>query len=276
MAEGQSATAAILEETPARVVLRTQYHLRPTDSDFLVQADYTVYASGRVAVNMSLQNLSSAARTLGTVEYATTNVEDALSWSINTLNSGNAISFAQTDGATPAPNLLVINASPDTTIATDATGNRYWTVSNQALNVNASFSRQWELQPVPGGQTVSSLTARANDVGAPGVVAAGGAVLVGSGYDFGAGAYTLQESATSLSFYPTSAQQRHAPVFVIAGWRNASWQVSLNGTLLASSVQPQGSTAIVSYDSAGQRLVIQYLDIIPTTSTTAQRTFSVQ
>ncbi len=56
IANAQSPTVTILEENAARVVLRTQYHLQPAGSDFLVQTDYTVYASGRVAVATSVLN----------------------------------------------------------------------------------------------------------------------------------------------------------------------------------------------------------------------------
>ena len=80
LADVQNATATILEETPARLTLRTQYHIRPSGSDFLVQTDYTIYASGRVAVNMAIQNQSGASRTLSTVEYAFLNVENGLAW----------------------------------------------------------------------------------------------------------------------------------------------------------------------------------------------------
>ncbi len=46
LANAQSVTASILEETPARVTLRTQHHLRSTGADFLVQTDYTIYPRG--------------------------------------------------------------------------------------------------------------------------------------------------------------------------------------------------------------------------------------
>ena len=62
---------------------------------------------------------------------------------------------------------------------------------------------------------------------------------------------------------------------MISNWNSATWQVSLNGNLLASSLQPQGAQAIASYDATAKRLVIQYLGTIATTATTAQRTFAV-
>src|SRR5262249_22140392 len=68
LAHAQSATASILEETPARVTLRTQYHIRPAGADFLVQTDYTIYASGRVAASLTIQNQSGSSETLDTVE----------------------------------------------------------------------------------------------------------------------------------------------------------------------------------------------------------------
>jgi hypothetical protein len=93
LSHASNATATIIEENESRVVLRTQYHMLPTGSDFFVQTDYTVYASGRVAVNMTLQNQSGASRTLGAVEYAFMNVEDALAWTITPLSSNHAIAF---------------------------------------------------------------------------------------------------------------------------------------------------------------------------------------
>jgi hypothetical protein len=275
IANAQSPTVTILEENASRVVLRTQFHLRPTSSDFLVQTDYTVYASGRVAVSASVQNQSGASRTLSSVEYAFLNVEDSLSWTVTALSSSHAIGFQRGNGATPLPNLLAINYAADTGINTDGTGNRYWLVGTQNLASNASFSRQWELQLTPGGQATASLTTRANDARAPALTIVSGGTAVGTGYDTTQAAYTIQASASSVSFYPTSAQQRHTPVFVVTNWSGANWQVSLNGTVLASSAQPQGSQAIASYDPANQRLVIQYLGTIPTTATTAQRTFVV-
>src|SRR5262249_34007936 len=124
-------------------------------------------------------------------------------------------------------------------------------------------------------QTSTTQTTRVNDVRAPSLTIASGATLVGDGYDETVAAYTLQASGTSPSFYATSAQQRHTPVFVLTNWNNSTWQVSLNGSVQASSTQPQGAQTIASYDSSANRLVIQYLGIIPTTATTAQRTFSV-
>jgi hypothetical protein len=173
----------------------------------------------------------------------------------------------------PLQKLVGIICSTHTTIDTDGTGNRYWVTGSQVLAVNAVFSRQWELQLTPGGQATASLTTRANDVRAPALTIVSGGAAVGTGYDASASAYTLQASAANLSFYPTSALQRHTPVFVVTNWSSASWQVSLNGSVLASSAQPQGGQAIASYDATNQRLIIQYLGTIPTTATTAQRTF---
>ena len=275
IANAQSVTASILEETPARVILRTQYHIQPSGSDFLVQTDYTIYASGRVATSLTIQNLSSSSQTLNTVEYAFLNVEDTLGWDITNLSSSHAIGFSRNTGATPFPSLLAINYAADTTIDTDGGGNRYWAINSQVLASNASFTRQWELQLTPGGQTTTTQTTRANDARAPGLTIVGGGAVSGDGYDETAAAYTIQASGSSLSFYPTSAQQRHNPIFVISNWNSATWQVNLNGSLLTSSIQPQGAQAIASYDSTANRLVIQYLGTIATTATTAQRTFAV-
>jgi hypothetical protein len=220
-----------------------------------------------------VQNLSTASRTLSAIEYAFLNVEDSLSWTITALSSSHAIGFQRGNGTTPLPNLLAINSSADTSIDTDGTGNRYWVTNSQNLAVNAVFSRQWELQLTPGGQATASLTTRANDVRAPALTVVSGGAAVGTGYDATQSGYTLQASGASVSFYPSAAQQRHTPIFVVTNWSSASWQVSLNGIVLASSTQPQGSQAIASYDAANQRLIIQYLGTIPTTATTAQRTF---
>jgi hypothetical protein len=275
LANAQSVTASILEETPARLVLRTSYHIRPSGSDFLVQTDYTIYASGRVAASLTIQNQSGASRTLSTVEYAFLNVENSLAWNVSPLSSNHAIGFLRADGGTPLPNLLAINYAADTAIDSDGTGNQYWSIDNQALTPNASFTRQWELQLVPGGQSTTTLATRTNDARAPGLTIVSGATAVGGGYDTTAAAYTLQATASNLSFFPTSAQQRHTPAFVISNWNSSTWQVTLNGTVLANSTQPQGSQAIASYDSTAKRLVIQYLGTIPTTATNTQRTFSV-
>jgi hypothetical protein len=273
--DAQDASATILEETPARLILRTQYHLRPSSSDFLVQTDYTVYASGRVAASLTVQNLSGASRTLTTVECPMLNVEDALAWTISALSNNHALAFQRSSGATPLPNLLAINYSSDTAIDSDGTTNRYWYVGNQVLAANASFTRRWELQLVPGGQTTNSLTTRVNDALATGLTVVSGGSPVGSGYDVSSAAYVLQASANSLSFYPTAAQQRHTPAFIVSNWSSSTWQVTLNGVVLASNAQPQGSQAIVNYDAGAQRLVVQYLGIIPTTATTSERTFTV-
>ena len=177
LASAQSVTASILEETPARVVLRTQYHIRPAGADFLVQTDYTIYPSGRVASSLTIQNQSTSSQTLSTVEYAFLNVEDTLGWDITSLSSNHAIGFSRNSGATPFPSLLAINYAADTTIDTDGGGNRYWLINGQTLAANASFTRQWELQLTPGGQTTTTQTTRANDARAPGLtVVSGGAV----------------------------------------------------------------------------------------------------
>jgi hypothetical protein len=98
--------ATMLEETPARFVQRTPYHIRPSGSDFLVQTDYSVYPSRRVGVSLTIQNLSGASRTLSTVEYAIVNVEDALAWNTSTLSSNHALGFSRTSGQTPWPSSL--------------------------------------------------------------------------------------------------------------------------------------------------------------------------
>ncbi|MCL4295968.1 MAG: hypothetical protein KJ077_09585 [Anaerolineae bacterium] len=275
LTNAQEASVTILEESPARLVLRSQYHLRPSGSDFLVRTDYTVYASGRVAVNLALQNLSGASRTLGMIEYAFLNVEDALGWTITSLSSNHGLGFQRADGAIPRPNLLAVNHSADTAIDSDGAGNRYWYVTNQSLAANASFTRQWELQLGPGGQSTGDLTNRTDDARSPGLTIVSGATPVGTGFDPASAAYRLLAGSAPLSFYPTATQPRHAPIFVIDNWSSSTWSVSLNGTVLSSSGQPQGGQAIASYDSAAQRLVIQYLGTIPATATTAERTFGV-
>ncbi|MEO7910098.1 MAG: hypothetical protein ABIV47_10650 [Roseiflexaceae bacterium] len=255
------------------MIIRSIYHIQPAGSDFLVQTDYTVYASGRVAASMSFINQSGASRTLSNIEYAFTNVEDSLVWNVSTINSGNGIGFLRTSGTTPLPNLLLVNYSADTTTDTDGTGNRYWYVTNQILAANAAFSRQWEMQLGPGGQTTTTLATRTTDARTPGLTVVSGGTA--GAYSTAQAAYTLQASGASVSFYPTAAQQRHTPIFVINNWLNPTWQVSLNGVVQASSTSPQTSQAVVSYDAANQRLIIQYLGTIPTTATTAQRTFVV-
>ena len=84
--------------------------------------------------------------------------------------------------------MLAINYAADTTIDTDGGGNRYWYIDNQTVAANASFTRQWELQLIPGGQTTTTQTTRANDARAPGLTIVSGGSLSGDGYDEGAAA----------------------------------------------------------------------------------------
>jgi glucose/arabinose dehydrogenase len=274
IANAQDASVTIVEESPARVLLRTQYHIRPSSSDFLIRTDYAISAAGRVAVSGVVQNLSGAARTLDTIEYAFVNVEDSLTWNISALNGNSALAFQRANGTTPLPSLLTIVYGSDTSIGDDNAGNRYWYTMNQTLAANATFARQWELQLGPGGQLTSALAERANDVRGAGLTVVSGGSANGNGYSLETGAYTVQASGPSLSFYPTAAQTRHTPLFVIDGWSNPTWEVRFNGALLANSVQPQTTQAIVNYDSATQRLVIQYLGSLPTSASTAARTFT--
>ena len=130
----QNATVSILEQSPARAILQTQYHLATEGGDFLVQAVYTIYASGRIAVNMAIQNATGASQTLTTIEYPSVNVESTLGWSTSNLSSNHAFAFQRLDGAIPLPNLLVINQAGDTNLSSDGTGNQYWTVANQTLS----------------------------------------------------------------------------------------------------------------------------------------------
>ncbi len=79
------------------------------------------------------------------------------------LSSNHAIGFSRSSGATPLPNLLVINYGSEATIDSDGGNNRYWILDDQTLASNASFTRRWELQLLPGDQSSTTQTTRAND-----------------------------------------------------------------------------------------------------------------
>lgn len=275
IANAQDVQMTFIEENPGRVILRTEYSLRPDRDNFLVQTDYTVYASGRVVVNLNVHNMSGGKRKLDTIKYASLNMEDTFVWNISPISDTHALAFQRVDALPPLANLLAINYSSDTGIGSDGGSNRHWYVGDQALGSNEVFTRTWELQLQPSGQGIDSLTVRVADVLTPEVSILSGGTAVGTGYNVGISAYSLQSTGGHLSFYPTATQQRHMPVFVIDTWTSPNWEVRLNGIILASNLQPHGSEAIASYDSAKQQLVFQYLGILPTTAITTERTFTI-
>ena len=233
--DAQNASIGILENNSARIVLYSQYQLQPAGANLLVQTTYSIYASGRVAVHMQVTNTAAGSVLLSQVEYPFVNVEDTLSWSVADLDANHTLAFQRSGVVGPASNLVVTNRSNDTTIDSDSAGDRYWTVPNIALASGQAFVRQWELLLAPGGLSTADMTARSTDVRSAELVIAQGATVVGNGFNLADGAHTMQATGDPVSFYPTATTNRHAPVFVLDDWQSATWSVSLNGAVIASS-----------------------------------------
>lgn len=273
--QAQNVSMTVVEQSGARVVLRAQYDLAPPSRVFRVLATYTIHASGQVSVNLSLTNVSGGTVTLTTVGYALHNVEDSLSWTVDTYSSSRADSFRRSNGVTPRSNFMVVTTGNDTGRTSRATGNAYWAVQSQRLTTGQAFTRQFEFQLAPAGQTMSTLSGRINEARSPAITVISGASLLNGGYDTASGAYTLQASADTVRFYPTNAQIRNEPAFVISNWTNPYWTVTQGGTTVASSSQPATASAVAWFDSSTNRLIVESLAIIPTSASTSARTFVV-
>lgn len=273
----------VLEENPARVVLSTTYKFHqttPPDSglpckDTTMRADYTLYASGRVAVNSSLHNDDVARCTVDNFDYCNTQVEPSLPWTGEVLVTKRAFAWQRGTGASPTPNLLVVCNGEVGFLASDVATNRYMQLGYQEINAGGTMVEPTELQVWPGGQSIATLTARADDVLNPALSVVSGGAAVGTGFDRQQEAYILNATSTSLSFYPNADRTRFSPVFVISNWTSASYVISLGGVPVASSGKPVGARAVASYDAAKKQLLIVSLDTLDTTTTGAARTFTV-
>jgi hypothetical protein len=115
--------------------------------------------------------------------------------------------------------------------------------------------------------------ARIDDASHPELVNVSGGNDVG--YRYWDSAYGIDATSNVVTFAPSSAHARHYPAFFIGQWSSSTWSAWLGSELLCSSADRIGPRAIAAAFN-GYSLIIVFLDVIPTTATLAERTFTVR
>lgn len=157
-------------------------------------------------------------------------------------------------------------------IGTDAPDSRYFGDGVVTIQPAGWFERDVELQVWPSG-SAAELLERVDDARNPELVNVSGGLDVG--YRYFEAAYGIDAASNVVSFAPSSARTRYYPAFYLSNWTSSTWSVWLGTERLCSSVDRIGPRATaVSYND--YVLVIVLLDVIPTTASLAERTFTVR
>ncbi|MBX3187391.1 MAG: hypothetical protein KF819_10270 [Labilithrix sp.] len=255
-----------LDETPVRVSFRNyEHHVLPSTADAKVWTRFTVYASGRVAIEVEVANPGGAAYTLPAGwQFHTTNL-GALAWSSSDHPGGRAVTFTSPEGSSA----LLVNIAGVGTLA-GAGGARRWDGSVRTIAAGGSLGLSAEIQV---GVPPSAAAERALDVRNPELdVVAGG---IGS-YDYARGAYQVEATGGSITLALSASRLRANPAFEIRDLPFSSWKITQAGATIASSATPITSRGVARWDAAAKRLVFIAFGEIPTTAPLADRTITVE
>jgi hypothetical protein len=274
--DGAVVDVELIDQTPVRVGLTSS-------TDYLLPnlrsaTTYWVYANGRIAITSAMVNTSpSDPLQLLDSEYHYTTVSTDLGWSATAVDLSHSAVFLRTDGPEPASILQIVNFNPETGLYGDyANENRYWQSGAQSLAPMDSLRRTGALLLGPGGLDLGQLDQRSKDLRAPSLEIVSGAAPVGPGYDPSLGAYVVTASATTVELAVSADRKRFSPAFVVRGWDEASWSISLNGETLVADDLLVGHDALAYYDDAQNELVFLYLGDIEAGAFDAERIFTLQ
>ncbi len=266
-------STSLRDQTPVRAAL-TVVADHPIEGGIRSTTVFTVYASGRVGVAVSLANESGPTKNFNDCEIHYVTLNDQVSWMQGDQPSGLASAFQRTDGPTPRPTLLAIHFGPEQEIEHDAGWNTYW--NHDALTIAAGSSIRWdgELQFGPGGQDMQALSDRVDDVYLPGLSAVPPATVLG--YSDSEGAYGISSAGQPAEFVLDGARDRHDPAFVVTDWGSPTFTIRRGGVIVATDAAPIGTDVLARYDATLGELVFTYVGTIPGGAPEAERTFRVE
>lgn len=262
----------LVDERPVRATLQAEIDYVNTPG-LRVQSRYTVYASGRVATQVDVST-SGPTVALSDSEYHHLTVNEALAFSALSLSGGNAAALVRTDGATPAPNVLIANRSGNPNVATDAAGfNWYWRSGAITFNPGDVSTFVGEVRLSPSGLSAAELNDHAADALSGSLSIASGAM--GASFDEATSAHVMTMTTPPVAFAPDASVARFSPVFQIVGWTSPTFVVELGGEVIASDQQPVTDRAIARFEPGDGSLLLLYGGSIPAGEPLAARTFTV-
>ena len=263
--------ASLYEQAEGRMVVHADLSM-PGVPSLEIATMYTAYASGRVGVQVVLHNSGASPIVFDDFQHGFTTVNANDAWTVTPIGGNAALTFERTDAPSGTPALVVINHGGLGTVGSDATGNRYFTEGSVTIPASGSLERDVELQVWPSGAQ-AELQARIDDARNPELVNVSG----GSdpGYRYWDAAYEIDASSNLVTFAPSAARQRFYPAFYVGNWSSPTWSVWLGAERLCSSADRIGPRA-TAVDFNQYALMIVFLDVIPTSATLAERTFTVR
>jgi hypothetical protein len=268
------ASLTIVSESPAAVLLRTVGEGDHGGTRIRIGVDYTVFASGRIAVTAVATNIGANAVAAFTwFEYAHTHLRTDQAWVGSEAFAGQGYAFSLGGKS----NLLVVNHGTDTTIERNNDQNRYWaTAANVAVPwaTNAAVRRNWERILWPPAMGAGDLSDIVADLRTPGLEVPSGGTA--GRFDAGHGTYPVAATGGPLTLRFTGTQARVSPVFAVTNWTSPTFHLRRNGRELANTAVPIARDAVVSLDAAQKTLVIVDLEKIPANAPEAERTFVVE
>jgi hypothetical protein len=247
-------SALTVEANLASVHLKASYAMPNVNGI----AEYYAYASGRIAVTSTLSTA------VQDTEIGHTSVNPAVLLQATDLAHGYA--FTRTDAV--GSNILVGTRVTTAEVLSDRVGNRYLHTGTKTPTA-LSYEVTLGLANAPGAE----LTARLADINNPGLVNVSG-TNGETPYDNARGAYVLTPAGGTLTFAPSPAATRYAPVFVVKNWTAKSWELSRGSAVVANSEAPSSAEAVVGVQ--GSELIIVSLRDFATDVPTMDRLFTLR
>jgi hypothetical protein len=263
--------ASLYEQAEGRMVLHSDLSM-PGVPSLDITTMYTAYASGRVGVQVVLHNGSASPIVFDDFQHGFTTVNANDAWTVTPIGGNVALTFERTDAPSGTPALVVINQGGLGTVGSDATGNRYFQEGSLTIPASGEIERDAELQVWPSGSQ-AELQARIDDARNPELVNVSGGN--DAGYRYWDAAYEIDATSNLVTFAPSAARTRFYPAFYLANWSSPTWSVWLGAERLCSSADRIGPRA-TAVDFNQYALLIVFLDVIPTSATLVERTFTVR
>jgi hypothetical protein len=259
------------DATPVLVAFSTfVHHLLDNGVDVKRWARYTVHATGRISVELSLANGGTAAFTASQWTYHDVQLSSQVGWDRMELASKSAYAFFPKNGGT---SLTIINQAAEVSTAGGDNEVR-WTMPSANLAQGASLDKLGEIQL---GATVGDVADRVNDVRNPAVEVFQGGNAAASTYVLSKGQYYIPATSGTLKFGLGPTRARYYPTFAIDNFPYPSdtWKLSLDGVVIASAQNPVNDRVIAKHLS-DNALIFAYLDVIPANAPPEKRTFVLE
>jgi len=261
------------------------------DPSLVAILDYTVFASGKIAVHQAIENQSADVVEIEDSEYNFTRVSDVFDpgWSFPSLAPDHFWWWKRAIGEQPRPTLLSVNRSDEIPSKLNDDHNCYWQSGGVSLASGSTLTRFGTIHLSLHDVGDEELAAIADDDRSARVETVVGGMVPDDddddGFDEVSGYFTAISAGGPLTVLLTPGTARRvAPAFEIQSWQTSDFRIRLGDQVLITSdmSDPAGGPGLVGYGmlarhvAADQRLYFIYLGNIEDTLSPADRTFTIE